>query len=123
MTQYRQPKHLSRSISTMPSSRLWEASVGQASTQGASLHWLQRTGYVDTSTFIPSSVSRAISLGQVTRSGRKCSILHAATHAWHLVHFARLITIPHLMCVSLPLLTDARHYSTPKGLSDSNILT
>ena len=44
MTQYRQPKHLSESMATMPSSRLCEASVGQASTQGASLHWLQRTG-------------------------------------------------------------------------------
>src|SRR5665647_3484838 len=103
MMQYRQPMHLFESIATMPSSRLYDASVGQASTQGASTHWLQRTGYVETSTWPPSSVSRAISLGQLTRSGRKCSILHAATHAWHLVHFARLITIPHLiLCVSPP---------------------
>ena len=57
MTQYRQPMHLSWSITTMPSSRWCDASVGQACTHGASEHWLQRTGYVLTSTAPCSSTS------------------------------------------------------------------
>ena len=57
MTQYRQPMHLLESTMTMPSSRWCDASVGQACTHGASAHWLQRTGYVDTSTTPPSSTS------------------------------------------------------------------
>ena len=44
MTQYRQPMHLLASMTTMPSSRWFVASVGQACTHGASEHWLQRTG-------------------------------------------------------------------------------
>ena len=57
--------------------------------------WTRRRSY-------PSSTSRAISLGQVTLSGRKCSMRHAATQAWHRVHFARLMTIPHLILGASP---------------------
>src|SRR4030042_608934 len=80
----------------MPSGRFLVASAGHTSTQGASLHWLQRTGMVESS--CPgTSVSQAIRRGQVMPRGRKCSIRQAAIQAWQRVHFARLITIPHLI--------------------------
>jgi hypothetical protein len=89
--------HLLESIHTIPSGLCWLASVGHTSTQGASLHWLHRTGKVLTSTTPPPSVSLAINFTQVTLNGRKCSILQAATQAWQRLHFTRSITIPHLM--------------------------
>ena len=36
------PMQIDLSKSTMPSGRLYMAAVGQAATQGASSHWLQR---------------------------------------------------------------------------------
>jgi hypothetical protein len=61
---------------------------------------LHLTGKVVTLAFPPRSVSMAISLGHVTRSGKKCSILHAATQAWQRVHFTKSMTIPHLILAS-----------------------
>src|ERR1039458_8427724 len=92
--------HLSASIDTMPSGLLTLAPVGHTSTQGASLHWLHRTGKVLTSTTLPSSVSLAINFTHVTLNGRKCSTLQAATQPWQRIHFTRSITIPHLIIYS-----------------------
>lgn len=65
----------------MPSSRTYIALVGQAATQGASVHWLQRVtwnarracGNAPTSTFLTNV--------RVTESGTSFSDLHAVVQA------------------------------------------
>src|SRR5689334_9703417 len=91
-----QPMHASESKSTMPSSRLNSALVGQIFTHGASVQWLQRitpksrreSGKVPESTYFT----------QVRNcpSGTWCSVLHATVQAWHPMHVRWSIAKPYL---------------------------
>src|SRR5262245_50923628 len=91
-----QPMQDSPSKSTMPSSRLNSALVGQILTHGASVQWLQRitaksrgeSGNVPESTYFT----------QVRNwpSGISCSVLHATVHAWHPMHVRWSMAKPYL---------------------------
>jgi hypothetical protein len=54
-----QPMHARLSKSTIPSGRLYIAVVGQAATQGASSHWLQRVTWKERRTCgkVPTSTA------------------------------------------------------------------
>lgn len=76
-----QPMQRSLSKSTMPSSRLNNAVVGQIVTQGASVQWLQRITPIDRS--VSGNVPESTYLTQVRNcpSGTSCSVLHATVQA------------------------------------------
>jgi len=77
-----QPMQISLSKSTMPSSRLNSELVGQISTHGASVQWLQRI--TPKSRVESGKVPESTYLTQVRNwpTGIWCSVLHATVQAW-----------------------------------------
>ena len=79
--QARQPMHTSPYRSTMPSVRLKSARVGQMVTQGALLHWLQRTGKKSRRVAGKVPCSTVFTQQRFTPIGIWCSALQAIVHA------------------------------------------
>src|SRR4051794_41735289 len=92
-----QPMHASESKSTIPSSRLKSALVGQISMQGASVQWLQRI--TPKSRVDSGKVPESTYLTQVRNcpTGIRCSVLQATVQAWQPMHVRRSIAKPYLM--------------------------
>src|SRR5690625_1447974 len=95
-----QPIQLSPSKSTMPSSRLNSALVGQIFTHGASVQWLHRitpksravSGYSPESTYLTHVRNWP--------TGTSCSVLHATVQAWQPMHVRWSIANPYLISTS-----------------------
>ena len=81
-----QPMQRSRSKSTMPSSRLYSALVGQILTQGASVQWLQRM--TPNSRVVAGNSPFSTYFTQVRNwpTGTSCSVLQATVQAWQPMH-------------------------------------
>src|SRR6187399_941044 len=77
-----QPMQISLSKSTMPSSRLNSELVGQISTHGASVQWLQRM--TPKARVESGNVPESTYLTQVRNwpTGTWCSVLQATVQAW-----------------------------------------
>ena len=76
-----QPMQRSRSKSTMPSSRLYSAFVGQIATHGASVQWLQRITPKSRVLFGNVPLSTYFTQVRNCPTGTSCSVLHATVHA------------------------------------------
>src|SRR4051794_22276592 len=89
-----QPMHASPSKSTMPSSRVNKAFVGQIFTHGASVQWLQRM--TAKSRVDVGNVPRSTYFTQVRNcpTGTSCSVLHATVQAWQPMHVRWSIANP-----------------------------
>src|SRR5579875_3230128 len=81
-----QPMHRSASKSTMPSSRLKSALVGQIVTQGASVQWLQRRTPNDLVACGHSPLSTYLTQVRNWHRGTPCSVLQATVQAWQPMH-------------------------------------
>ena len=77
-----QPMHRSLSKSTIPSSRLKSALVGQICTHGASSQWLQRVTWKVRRVWGNSPFSTYLTHVRATPSGTSCSVLQATEQAW-----------------------------------------
>ena len=76
-----QPMQTRLSKSTIPSGRWYIAAVGQAATQGASSHWLQRVTWNERRTSGKRPTSTDLTNVLVTESGTSFSDLHAVVQA------------------------------------------
>ena len=76
-----QPMQRSVSKSTMPSSRLYSAVVGQISTQGASVQWLHRITEKNRLVSGQAPFSTYLTQVRLTPSGTSCSVLQATVQA------------------------------------------
>ena len=76
-----QPMHRSLSKSTMPSSRLNSAWVGQIFTHGASVQWLQRITPNERVVSGKEPVSTYFTQVRNWPTGTSCSVLHATVQA------------------------------------------
>lgn len=81
-----QPMQRSLSKSTIPSSRLNSAPVGQIFTHGASVQWLQRITPKDLVVFGNSPASTYFTHVRNWPSGTSCSVLQATVQAWQPMH-------------------------------------
>lgn len=90
------PMHRSVSKSTMPSSLVRSAWVGQMETQGASVQWLHRS--TEKNRLVSGQAPFPMYFTQVrsTPRGTWCSVLHATVQAWHPMHTSWSITKPYL---------------------------
>src|SRR5579875_822551 len=77
-----QPMQRSLSKSTMPSSRLNNAFVGQIATQGASVQWLHRSTPKARAEVGHCPLSMYFTHVRNCPTGTWCSVLHATVQAW-----------------------------------------
>src|SRR3954447_1978118 len=91
-----QPMHTSPSKSTMPSSRLKSAPVGQIAMHGASVQWLQRI--TAKSRWVSGNVPESTYFTHVRNCpiGIPCSVLHATVQAWQPMQERWSIAKPYL---------------------------
>src|ERR1035437_6667227 len=92
--------HLSASTVTMPLVSFWVAPVGQTSTQGASLQWLQRIGWNTSFPVGYVPVSPINTLLQKTPEAVAFLPLQAIVQALHPTQRFKSITIPYLIIFS-----------------------
>lgn len=76
-----QPMQMDLSKSTIPSGRWNIAAVGQASTHGASSHWLHRVTWYARRTSGKMPMSTYLTYVRLTESGTSFSDLHAVEQA------------------------------------------
>src|SRR3990172_6449965 len=94
------PTHFSASMSTKLSSRLYEAPVGQASTQAGSSHCMQRTGQKIRRAAGKTPTSSSSTLFQKIPGGVPFLILHTTTQVLHPIHNFKSITMPQCIFLS-----------------------
>ena len=83
-----QPMQTDWSKSTISSGRRNIAEVGQAATQGASSHWLQRATWKARRACGNMPMSTALTYVPVTDRGTWFSDLQATVHAWQPMHLS-----------------------------------
>ena len=96
-----QPMQRSPLKSTMPSGRLYSATVGQIVTHGASVQWLQRSTVKYRRVFGNWPFSMYFTQVRNAPNGTSFSALQASVQAWQPMHFRWSMTKPNLVTLFL----------------------